>query len=38
MGSPVSVVKHLIRGTEIMWRFLADIRTGCFRQFWQAVP
>ena len=30
MGPPVSVVKHLIRGTENMWRFLAVIRSGCF--------
>jgi len=25
MWSPISVVRHLIRGTEIMWRFLAVI-------------
>jgi len=31
MGSPVSVLRHLIQATEITWRFLAVIRTGCFR-------
>jgi len=25
MGSPVSVVRHLIQGTQITWRFLAVI-------------
>jgi len=38
MGSPVAVVRHLIGGTDIMWRFLAAIRAGCFRQFWLAPP